>query len=52
MPKSDKELTVEIVTAYVTSWNNKTSVSVLQPADVIDFIESIYKTLQSLEQTV
>jgi hypothetical protein len=46
--KTDKELAVEIVCAFIQTWNDRASSRALQAKDVIDLLEGVYSALQSL----
>lgn len=48
MPKTDKELTAEIVIAYVQSWNGARGTNALQPSNLVNLIQGVYETLRSL----
>lgn len=52
MPKTDKELTVEVVNTFVASWNAKNSTNAMKGDDVIDLINNVYETIQSLDDNV
>ena len=47
--KSDKELTVEIVNNFVSSWNNNPKTAPMKSADLIDLIKSVYETIYALD---
>lgn len=49
MPKTDKELTAEIVISYVESWNARSGTTVLKTDDLIDLITAVYNTVHSLD---
>ena len=51
MPKTNKELTAEIVVALLNSWGNSSHGSPIQPAQVPEIIGSIYNKLHSLKET-
>lgn len=49
MAKSDKELTTEIVIAFINSWNAKEITSALQPENIPDLINTVYSTIHALD---
>jgi hypothetical protein len=46
--KSDKELTIEVVTVFIESWNSRNGTKAMQPDDVFDFIKAVYSIISSL----
>lgn len=50
MAKTDKELTVEIVSAFITSWNSREEAALLQLDDVKDLIKNIHDTISQLPE--
>ena len=50
MPKTDKELTAEIVIAYVQSWNAANSAKPMQATVIPEIIKAVYSTVASLGQ--
>ncbi|SPT99128.1 Uncharacterised protein [Lysinibacillus capsici] len=51
MAKTDKELTAEIVSTYVTSWNGNGKTSPVNFTELTDLIKSVHKTLRELPET-
>ncbi|CAM3633069.1 hypothetical protein [Erysipelothrix anatis] len=47
MAKCDKELTAEIVTAYIENWNS--TAFTLQPDSVQNLIEAVFSTISNLK---
>lgn len=50
MAKTDKELTTEIVCAFIESWNAKNGTQALNIGDVVDIIESVHQTIHALSK--
>ena len=48
MAKTNKELTAEIVIAYVQSWNNSQYTKPMQPDELVDTIKTVYSTICGL----
>ena len=48
MLKTDKELTVEIVCTFISSWNAKNSTNAIDAKHVPDLITTVHKALSSL----
>jgi len=51
MSKTDKELTTEIVTSYIESWNARNTANPINKPQLIDLIQTVYKTIQDLPET-
>ena len=51
MSKTDKELTVEVVNTFVSSWFSKSNTSALTGAALVSLIEDVYQTISSLGET-
>ena len=49
MCKSDKELTVEIVNNYVSSWNASGKGNLIKAGELVDLIKAVYETLYALD---
>lgn len=49
MSKTDKELTVEVVNAYIQSWFLRTNTLSMKPDEVINLIDSVYNTISKLK---
>lgn len=50
MPKTDKELTVEIVCAHINAWGTQDGCTPLTDDDLPSLIENIYNTIHSLDE--
>lgn len=50
MPKTDKELTAEIVIALINNWNNSKGIVNLNAGNVSSAIETIYNKIRSLPE--
>lgn len=50
MPKTDKELTVEIVCAHINAWGTQDECTPLTDDDLPPLIENIYNTIHSLDE--
>lgn len=50
MPKTDKELTVEIVCAHINAWGTQDECTPLTDDDLPQLIERIYNTIHSLDE--
>lgn len=50
MSKSDKELTVEVVTSYLDAWSGQNKVPPKQN-ELPNLIQMIYKTIHNLEKS-
>lgn len=50
MSKTDKELTVEVVNNFVSSWNSADHTNAIEPLDVIDLIKNVYTTISTLSE--
>ena len=50
MAKTNKELTAEIVIAYVQSWNNSQYTKPIQPSELVDTIQTVYSTICDLSE--
>lgn len=48
MSKTDKELTIELLSAYITSWNSKGSTQAINFDDLQNLIKTTYKTIHDL----
>ena len=49
MSKTDKELTAEIVTNYISSWNSSDRTQAMKSNELISLIKSVHSTLKELE---
>ena len=50
MSKTDKELTVEILNNFVTSWNSCRRTEPIDQKQLIDLIKDVHKTIQDLPE--
>lgn len=50
MSKTDKELTVEIVNNFITSWNNRPTTTTFQGPELEKLIQDVYAIIQSLPE--
>lgn len=48
MSKTDKELTAEIVTSYISSWNSSENVLPMKATELIDLLQAVHSTLKTL----
>ena len=51
MPKTDKELTVEVVVALLNAWGRSPNGTPVQSSQVPSIIDSIYSKIHSLKET-
>lgn len=51
MAKTDKELTAEIVSTYITSWNARDKSNPVNKPQLIDLIQTVHRTIQELPET-
>lgn len=49
MSKSNKELTVEVVNTFVSSWFSRTNTTALDGEDLVSIIKDVYATISSLD---
>ncbi|MDR2903929.1 MAG: MucR family transcriptional regulator [Clostridiales bacterium] len=49
MPKTDKELTAEIVISYVSSWHQVSGRAAITGPTIVDMINLVYKTIHALD---
>lgn len=49
MSKTDKELTTEIVTNYVSSWNSAPNTKPIKSDALISLIKAVHSTLKELK---
>lgn len=49
MSKTDKELTIEVTNAFITSWFSRDNLAPLKGKDVTDMIKAVYQTVKSLD---
>ncbi len=49
MSKTDKELTIEVANAFITSWFSRDNLAPLKGKDVTGMIKTVYQTVKSLD---
>lgn len=50
MSKTDKELTVEVVNNFVSSWNSSNGTTPIVTEQLLDLMESVYTTISSFPE--
>lgn len=50
MSKTDKELTVEVVNNFVSSWNSSHGTSPIPTKNLVELIQTVYTTISSLPE--
>lgn len=51
MAKTDKELTVELVNNYISSWNNSSNTTPANKPDFLSLLKDVHKVVKELDQT-
>jgi hypothetical protein len=50
MPKTDKELAIELTIAYIQSWNSaKIAPTPMSADDVVDLVTCLHKAVKSMD---
>ncbi|HHV13220.1 MAG TPA: MucR family transcriptional regulator [Clostridiales bacterium] len=49
MPKSDKELTAEIICSYIHAWGSQSNCVPVKSSELPNLIKTVYSTIVELE---